>query len=116
MRSQHICSKVVAVHFGITLELIDNVEPLRVPHYRKHKHLGLNISLHNCSYIVSGETPHSVRRLVQEKPRLVPCYGMLPSIPERCFKARDHLSSNLLPLEPEIVSQKNTESIVDENI
>jgi hypothetical protein len=31
---------------------------------------------------------------------------MLPSIPEGSFKVRDYFSSNLLPLEPEIVHQK----------
>jgi hypothetical protein len=31
---------------------------------------------------------------------------MLPSVPGGRFKVRNHLSSKLLPLEPEIVSQK----------
>jgi hypothetical protein len=40
---------------------------------------------------------------------------MFPSIPGGRFKVRDHLSSNLLSLQPEIVTEKNVELIVDEN-
>jgi hypothetical protein len=105
-RSQQLYSKLVAVHVSIISELIDSVESSRRPHYRKHQILGLNTSLHNCWDVISGNTPHSVRRLVQEKPRLVSCYEMLPSISGGHFNVRDYLSSNLLPFGLEIVNRK----------
>jgi hypothetical protein len=105
-RSQHVCINMTAVHFDATCEFINNVEVWRIPHYRKRKPFGPNISPHNCWDIISGETPHLVRRLVQEKSGLVPCDERLPSIRGGHFELTDHLSSNLLPLEPESVSQK----------
>jgi hypothetical protein len=71
--SQHVCSNVIAVHFDATCKFINNVEASRIPHYRKRKPLGPNISPHNCWNIISGETPCLVRKLVQKKSGLVAC-------------------------------------------
>jgi hypothetical protein len=37
--NEYICYKIVAVHFGIIWEFVDNAEAARVPHNRKHEFL-----------------------------------------------------------------------------
>jgi hypothetical protein len=62
--NQYTCNKVVAVHCDIIWELVDKVEPSTIAYYWKHELLSLNIPPHNCSEIISGETPHLLMRLI----------------------------------------------------
>jgi hypothetical protein len=52
-RGEYIGEKIVAVHFGLVWELVDNVKAIRVPHHREHEFSDLDIQLRLWNDIIS---------------------------------------------------------------
>jgi hypothetical protein len=58
-RNEYVCHKIVAVHFGIIWESVDNKEAARIPHDRKHEYFALDIKSRLCDHVIFRQSRQS---------------------------------------------------------
>jgi hypothetical protein len=78
--NEDTCHKIVAVHFGIIWESVDNIETAWVPHDRKHELFALNIKSRLCDHVISRQSSHAIWLCIQQKPRLITSHEVMPTI------------------------------------
>jgi hypothetical protein len=84
---EYICYKVLAIQFGIILELVNNIEVARVPHDAKYEFFVLDVGSRLCDHVISHESLHATLWCTQKDYDSSPITGQhRPSFSEACKK------------------------------
>jgi hypothetical protein len=51
--NEYVCYKIVAAHFGVIWEFVDNIEAARVLYDREHEFFALDITFRLCDHVIS---------------------------------------------------------------
>jgi hypothetical protein len=79
-RNKYIYHEIVAIHFNIIWKSVDNIEPNWIPYNREHKLFALNLLSRFCGDIISRQNLHPTWWCIEEKPRFITSYKMMPAI------------------------------------
>jgi hypothetical protein len=110
-----ICCKVFAVHSGAGRKFVSHLEFEGISHHRRHEFCRLNIAPWFYDDLISGKGPHSVQRIGEKEPRLVPGDKMMPSIFCGRFQDQYHLTRVSAPLLFSILVSRGVASKVNKS-